>query len=85
MESSTVREIWARDVGGEGRAANVTEDQERIAAAMQESLATFARLREQMREAGPQAVAASLQSMPDSAIRQGLLALAVTAERAEDR
>ncbi len=49
---------------------------------MQESLAVFARLREQMRKDGPQAVAASLSSMPDSDIRQILLALVVTTERA---
>jgi ribosomal 50S subunit-associated protein YjgA (DUF615 family) len=60
----------------------VTDEQEKIARAMQESLAVFARLRDQMRKDGPQAVAASLSSMPDSDIRQILLALVVTTERA---
>jgi ribosomal 50S subunit-associated protein YjgA (DUF615 family) len=62
----------------------VTDEQERIAAAMQEALAVFARLREQMRHDGPQAVAASLNSMPESDVRQILLALVVTTERAPE-
>jgi hypothetical protein len=61
----------------------VTDEQKRIVAAMQESLATFARLREQMREGGPQAVVTSLNSMPDDDIRQILFALVVTTERVE--
>jgi ribosomal 50S subunit-associated protein YjgA (DUF615 family) len=56
--------------------------EERIVNAMQQSLAVFARLREQMRKDGPQAVAASLNSMPESDIRQILFALVVTTERA---
>jgi hypothetical protein len=59
----------------------VTDEQERIAMAMQDSLAAFARLREQMRNDGPQAVAASLSSIPESEIRQILFALVVTTER----
>jgi hypothetical protein len=59
----------------------VTEEQERIATAVQESLAVFARLREQMRNDGPGAVAASLNSMSESDVRQILLALVVTTER----
>lgn len=62
---------------------DVTDEEKRIVAAMQESLATFARLREQMREGGPQAVVASLKSMPDDDIRQILFALVVTTERVE--
>lgn len=61
----------------------MADEQKRIVAAMQESLATFARLREQMREGGPQAVAASLNSMPEGDIRQILFALVVTTERVE--
>jgi len=49
---------------------------------MQKSLTVFARLREQMRSDGPAAVAASLNSMPASDVRQVLLALVVTTERA---
>jgi ribosomal 50S subunit-associated protein YjgA (DUF615 family) len=49
---------------------------------MQQSLNVFARLREQMLKDGPQAVAASLNSMPESDLRQVLLALVVTIERA---
>lgn len=52
---------------------------------MQESLAVFARLREQMRKGGPQAVAASLKSMPEEDIRQVLLALVLTTERAGEQ
>ena len=48
----------------------MTDEQEGIARAMQESLAVFARLREQMRKGGPQAVASSLKSMPEDDIRQ---------------
>ena len=51
---------------------------------MQGSLALFARLREEMNREGPEAVAASLNSMPDSDIRQILFALVVTTERAEE-
>jgi hypothetical protein len=51
---------------------------------MRESLAVFARLCEQMRDDGPQAVVASLNSMPDSDVRQVLLALVVTSVRAEE-
>ena len=59
----------------------MTDEEERVARAMQESLAIFARLREQMRTDGPQAVAASLKSMPEDDIRQLLLALVLTTER----
>jgi ribosomal 50S subunit-associated protein YjgA (DUF615 family) len=52
---------------------------------MQESLALFAALREQMRKDGPKAVAASLNSMPESDLRQVLLALVVTTERAGEQ
>jgi hypothetical protein len=52
---------------------------------MEESLAVFARLREQMRTDGPQAVAASLKSMHEDDIRQVLLALVLTTERAEEQ
>ncbi len=57
--------------------------QEGIATAMQESLAAFAQLREQMREEGPQAAVASLASMPEDDIRQILFALLVMTERME--
>jgi ribosomal 50S subunit-associated protein YjgA (DUF615 family) len=63
----------------------VTDEQQRLAQAMQESLAVFARLREQMRTDGPQAVAASLKSMPEDDIRQVLLALVLATERAEEQ
>jgi len=59
-------------------------DEEKLANAMQSSLVVFARLRERMRKDGPKAVAASLNSMPESDIRQVLLALVVTTERAEE-
>jgi ribosomal 50S subunit-associated protein YjgA (DUF615 family) len=62
----------------------VTDEQEKIAMAVRDSLAVFARLREQMRNDGPQAVAASLNSIPDSDIRQILFALVVTTERVEE-
>jgi hypothetical protein len=52
---------------------------------MQESLAVFARLREQMRTDGPQAVAASLRSIPEDDVRQVLLALVLTTERAGEQ
>jgi hypothetical protein len=64
--------------------SNVTDGQERVARAIQDSLAVFARLREQMRTDGPQAVAASLMSMPEDDIRQVLLALVLTTEHAEE-
>jgi ribosomal 50S subunit-associated protein YjgA (DUF615 family) len=51
---------------------------------MQGSLAVFARLREQMREEGPNAVAASLNSIPERDVRQILFALVVTTERVEE-
>jgi ribosomal 50S subunit-associated protein YjgA (DUF615 family) len=51
---------------------------------MQQALAGFARLREQMRNDGPEAVAASLKSMPESDLRQIVLALVVTTERAAE-
>ncbi len=63
----------------------MTDQEERIARAIQDSLAVFARLREQMRTDGPQAVAASLKSMPEDDIRQVLLALVLTTERAEEQ
>jgi hypothetical protein len=63
----------------------VTDQEERVVRAMQDSLEAFARLREQMRTDGPQAVAASLKSMPEDEIRQVLLALVLTAERAEEQ
>jgi hypothetical protein len=62
----------------------VPDEQERIAKAVQDSLAVFARLREQMGKDGPQAVAASLNSIPESDIRQILFALVVTTERVEE-
>jgi hypothetical protein len=63
----------------------VTDEQERVAQAIQESLAVFARLREQMRRDGPQAVAAALRSIPEDDIRQVLLALVLTTERAGEQ
>ena len=63
----------------------MTDQEERIARAIQDSLAVFARLREQMRTDGPQAVAASLKSMPEDDIRQVLLALVLTTERAKEQ
>jgi len=62
----------------------VTDEQEIVATAMQESLATFAGLREQMHKDGPEAVAASLSSVPESDLRQILFALIVTTERVEE-
>jgi hypothetical protein len=41
-------------------------------------------LREQMRKDGPQAVAALLNSIPESSIRQILFALVVMTERVEE-
>ncbi len=63
----------------------MTDQEERVARAIQDSLEAFARLREQMRTDGPQAVAASLKSMPEDDIRQVLLALVLTTERAEEQ
>ena len=63
----------------------MTDEQERVAQAIQESLAVFARLREQMRTDGPQAVAAALRSIPEDDIRQVLLALVLTTERAGEQ
>lgn len=63
---------------------DVADEQKRITTAMQESLAVFARLREQMSEDGPEAVVASLSSMPEADIRQILFALVVTTERAAE-
>jgi ribosomal 50S subunit-associated protein YjgA (DUF615 family) len=62
----------------------VADEQEGIATAMQESLAVFARLREQMRKDGPKAVADSLNSIPESDVRQILFALVVTTEHVEE-
>jgi ribosomal 50S subunit-associated protein YjgA (DUF615 family) len=59
-------------------------ERKRIATAMQESLARFAQLREQMRKDGPEAVTASLTSMPEGDVRAILFALVLTTERAED-
>jgi hypothetical protein len=59
----------------------MNDEQETLASAMQESLALFARFREQMRKDGPKAVAASLNSMPASDLRQIVLALVLTTER----
>jgi hypothetical protein len=50
---------------------------------MQESLARFAQLREQMRKDGPEAVIASLTSMSEGDVRAILFALVLTTERAE--
>jgi hypothetical protein len=62
--------------------AALLTDEEQLARAIQESLATFARLRAQMHADGPAAVAALLNSMGESELRQVLLALVVTTERA---
>lgn len=63
----------------------MSAEQERIAAAMQSSLALFARLRDEMREGGPGAVVDALKTMPEDDLRQVLLALVVTMERAEEQ
>jgi hypothetical protein len=52
---------------------------------MQNSLAVFARLRDQLRKGGPGAVVDALKSMPEDDLRQVLLALVVTTERAEEQ
>jgi ribosomal 50S subunit-associated protein YjgA (DUF615 family) len=52
---------------------------------MQNSLAVVASLRDQMREGGPGAVVEALQSMPEEDLRQVLLAVVVTVERAEEQ
>ena len=57
-------------------------ERKRIATAMQESLARFGQLREQMRRDGPEAVTASLKSMPEGDLREILFALVLTTERA---
>jgi hypothetical protein len=57
---------------------------EQLAAALQQSLTSFALLRERLRENGPGAVADALESMPDPEVRQIVLALVVTTVRAED-
>lgn len=63
----------------------MSAEQERIAAAMQSSLALFARLRDEMRDGGPGAVVDALKTMPEDDLRQVLLALVVTMERAEEQ
>ena len=60
----------------------MTDEEERVATAMQQSLVLFARLREQMHKDGPEAVVASLNSLSESDVRQILFALVVTTERA---
>jgi ribosomal 50S subunit-associated protein YjgA (DUF615 family) len=67
------------------RVEYVSADRERVAAAMQNSLAVVASLRDQMREGGPGAVVEALQSMPEEDLRQVLLAVVVTMERAEEQ
>ena len=52
---------------------------------MQSSLALFARLRDEMRDGGPGAVVDALKTMPEDDLRQVLLALVVTMERAEEQ
>jgi ribosomal 50S subunit-associated protein YjgA (DUF615 family) len=52
---------------------------------MQESLARFGQLRAQMRKDGPEAVTASLKSMPEGDIREILFALVLTTERAAEQ
>ena len=70
--------------GGASRGADLVAERKRIATAMQESLAGFAQLREQMRNDGPEAVTASLASMPEGEVRAILFALVLTTERAAD-
>jgi ribosomal 50S subunit-associated protein YjgA (DUF615 family) len=65
--------------------AEVAAERKRIATAMQESLARFGQLREQMRKDGPEAVTASLKSMPEGDIREILFALVLTTERAAEQ
>ena len=60
-------------------------ERKRIATAMQESLARFDLLREQMRKDGPEAVTASLRSMPEGDIRGIVFALVLTTERAAEQ
>jgi ribosomal 50S subunit-associated protein YjgA (DUF615 family) len=62
----------------------MASDREQLAAALQQSLTSFAQLRELLRQKGPKAVASALESMPDTELRQMLLALVVTTGRAED-
>lgn len=61
----------------------MTDEREKAAAALKESLSAFAGLREQMREDGPGAVVEALAAMPEGDLRQVLFALVVTTERAE--
>jgi hypothetical protein len=63
----------------------VTSEQERIAAAIQNSLGVVAGLRDQMRKDGPGAVVDALKSMPEEDLRQVLLAVVVAMERAEEQ
>jgi hypothetical protein len=63
----------------------VTTEQQRIAAALQNSLAVVAGLRDEMRRAGPGAVVDALKSMPEEELRQVLLAVVVAMERAEEQ
>jgi ribosomal 50S subunit-associated protein YjgA (DUF615 family) len=65
--------------------ADVAVERKRIATAMQDSLARFGQLREQMRRDGPEAVTASLKSMPEGDIREILFALVLTTERAAEQ
>jgi ribosomal 50S subunit-associated protein YjgA (DUF615 family) len=62
----------------------MASERERLAAALQQSLTSFAQLRELLRQDGPEAVAQALESLPDTEVRQILLALVVTTGRAED-
>jgi hypothetical protein len=63
----------------------VTTEQERIAAAIQNSLGVVAGLRDQMRKDGPGAVVVALKSMSEEDLRQVLLAVVVAMERAEEQ
>jgi len=62
----------------------VSTDRERIEAAIAHSVVEFARLREQAREQGPEAVLGVLTSMSESEVRHILYSVIVTMAAAEE-
>jgi hypothetical protein len=61
-----------------------TDERKRVEAAIAHSVVEFARLREQAREQGPEAVLGVLTSMPESEVRHILYSVIVTMAAAEE-
>jgi hypothetical protein len=62
----------------------VSTDRKRIEAAIAQSVVKFARLRDQAREQGPEAVLGVLTSMPETEVRHILYSVVVTMAAAEE-